>query len=135
MKIVTGLMILTVLFSLLFPEIVKPDMPNVFLFPFIFLVVLPVFVYVASKRDFKNNRRMHEQVEYVFDDQNLVINGESFNMTMTWDKIFRVTKTKRWILFWQTRNMASLVPLKDISAGDMLLLKKILNERGVKNNL
>ena len=134
-RIITGLMILTLLFIFLFPELAKPGMPNALIFPFFFLVVLPVMVYIGAKRTFKNNSRMHEQIEYVFDDQNLIINGESFNTTMTWDKIYRVTKTKRWILIWQSRNLANLVPLTDISADDIASLKGILERRRVNNNL
>jgi hypothetical protein len=134
-RIITAVMILDILLSLLFPKVVKASFPDSLLFPVIFLLLLPLMIYVQAKRNFKNNRRVSEQIEYVFEDKNLIIAGESFNSTMTWDKILKVTKTKRWLLVWQTKNMANLIPLKDIWDGDILNLKEILGKRGVSNNL
>jgi hypothetical protein len=58
-----------------------------------------------------------EQKEYVFTDTDLKITGESFNVTMLWDKIYKVTKTKRWVLIWQTKYLANIIPLQDIWQG------------------
>ena len=134
-RIISAFMILDIFISILFPEVIKASMPDSLLFPAIFLILLPLMVYLQAKRSFKNNRRLSEQIEYVFNDNNLNITGESFNTTMTWEKIPKVTKTKRWILIWQTKNLANLIPLKDIWDGDVLNLKEILVRCGVTNNL
>ncbi|MGJ7033786.1 YcxB family protein [Niabella hirudinis] len=132
---ITALMISVIPLLLLFPDTAKASMPNALIFPVLFLVVLPISVYIRSKRSFKNNHRLCEQIEYVFGDQNLTITGESFNATMTWDKIFKGTKTKRWMLIWQAGDLTSIIPLRSISESDIQTLKEILQKHGVKNNL
>ena len=127
-------MILDLIIAVIFPSIVS-DKPGFIVFPAIFLVLLPFFVFLQAKRNFKTNRRLSEQIEYSFTDDNLIITGESFNGTMTWDKIFKVTKTKRWILIWQSSNSANIIPLKDVWDGDINYLKEILDKRGVSNNI
>lgn len=134
-RIITALMVLAILLLFLFPDVAKASMPNALIFPVLFLVVLPVSVYIRSKRSFKNNHRLREQIAYVFDDQNLIVTGESFNATMTWDKIFKGTKTKRWVLIWQAGDLTSIIPLGNIPEGDIQTLKEILQKHGVKNNL
>ena len=127
-------MILYLIIAVIFPSIVS-DKPGFIVFPAIFLALLPFFVFLQAKRNFKTNRRLSEQIEYSFTDDNLIITGESFNGTMTWDKIFKVTKTKRWILIWQSSNSANIIPLKDIWDGDINYLKEILDRRGVANDI
>src|SRR5215831_450426 len=99
-KIITGAMVLDILISIFSPEVVHAKMPDSIMVPVIFLIFLPGVIYLQAKRNFKNSRRISEQIEYVFNDKNLVVTGESFNTTMTWEKIYKVTKTKRWILIW-----------------------------------
>jgi hypothetical protein len=134
-RIISAFMLLDILLSILYPKIVEASMPESLLFPVLFLLVLPLMTYFQAKRNLKTNKRVSEQIEYVFDDKDLIVTGESFNSIMTWDKIFKVTKTKRWILVWQSKNNANLIPLKDIWDGDILNLKEILSRRGVTNNL
>ena len=134
-RIIVFFMILDIFISLIFPEVFhmrSRDFPTV---PLMFLIFLPGIVYLQAKRSFKSNRRISEQIEYAFSDKNLIVTGESFSTTMTWEKILKVTKTKRWIMIWQNKNIANLIPVKDIWGGDILNLKEILDRSGVRNNL
>lgn len=134
-RLITGIMLLYVLISILLPLVTGAARTDSLLSPIVFLAVLPLVIYVQAKSNYKKNRRLSEQIEYEFEERQLIITGESFNCTMTWDKIHKVSKTKSWILIWQTRNSANLIPVKDIWEGDILNLKEILGKQGVSNNL
>jgi hypothetical protein len=134
-RIVTAVMILDVLIIIFYSDAVRDSMWGSLWFPALFLILLPAMVYVNAMRGFKNNRRLSEQIAYAFTESDLNITGESFTATMSWDKIYKVTKTKRWLLIWHSKNSANIIPLKDIWDGDILYLKEILLKKGVSNNL
>lgn len=78
---------------------------------------------------------MSETIAYNFTDTHLGISGESFNSEMTWNKIYKVTQTKSWLLIWQNRQMANAIPLNLVSAEQLAALKEILTKNNTKNNL
>jgi len=61
--------------------------------------------------------------------------GESFHSQLTWDKVYKVTETKNWILIWQNRQIANAIPKRDVWDGQIEDLKKILTAHKIKNNL
>ena len=132
-RILNVIMILWIIAVLIFPSIIKNS--NGLIFPALFLVFLPLSVYWSARKNYKNNKRIFEQIEYVFTEDNFTMTGDSFNATMTWDKVYKVTKTKRWILIWQTSSTANVIPLKDIWDGDVHHLKEILDKKNVPNNI
>jgi len=68
------------------------------IFPLFVLAFLPAITYFAAKRNYSSNKRMQEMIEYKFGKNDLTIQGESFNSQMTWDKIYKVSQTKEWLL-------------------------------------
>ena len=103
--------------------------------PLIIILMLPLMTYLAAKRNFKANQRISEIVQYTFDEQTLTIKGESFNSQYSWDKIYKVSQTKNWLLIWQNRQVANPIPKRDVWDGEMQDLKEILMRHNVKNNL
>jgi YcxB-like protein len=109
-----------------------------FLFVFgLFLTVgLRTQVYFAAKRTYKTDGRVSEKIEYLFDKEEITITGESFNSRLTWDKIYSVTENKDWVLIWQNRQIANVIPKRDIKDGELQALKDIVNSQsGLKNKL
>ena len=96
---------------------------------------MPLMTYYAARKNYRTNKRISETIEYQFDKDSLIIKGESFNSQLTWDKFYKVTQTKNWILIWQNRQVANPIPKRDIWEGQLADLKLILNEHKVKNNL
>lgn len=92
-KGMTGLGIFFILLSLL--TLISGDF-SWFLFIFgLFLTAgLRIQVYFAAKRTFKTDERISERIEYRFDKEEIAITGESFNSSLTWDKIYSVTENK-----------------------------------------
>jgi hypothetical protein len=103
--------------------------------PVIIFVIYITFIYFSLKRAYSNNQRTGESIEYSFDPDNLVMKGESFKSELSWNKIYKVTKTKNWLLIWQTRQGANAIHKKDITDSELDKLKSILTNNQVKNNL
>jgi len=107
-----------------------------FIFGLLLTVGLPIQVYFTAKRNFKSDRRIGEQIEYHFDNQEMQIVGESFNSRLTWDKIYSVTENKDWVLIWQNRQIANVVPERDFKVDDLESFKEIVRtQKGLKNKL
>jgi YcxB-like protein len=117
------------------PQIFGPTDWTNFLFPIIFLVVLPVSAWLGAKRQFKSNKRLVEKMTFSIEPNQLSVIGESFQSQMTWDKFYAVTKTKRLLMLWQTKRLANIIPLRDINDQELNSLRAILIEHKVKNNL
>lgn len=49
--------------------------------------------------------------------------------------LFKVRKMNNWLLVYRTTRMANVIPLRDISSGQLQQLKEILEEANVRNNL
>ncbi|MGN6604848.1 MAG: YcxB family protein [Ginsengibacter sp.] len=104
-------------------------------FPSFFVVILPVLLFFTAKKNYASNKRIHEEMEYNFENNFLAIKGESFNSQISWDKIYKVSKTKRWLFIWQTGYVANAIPKSDLSKAALVELKQILTAQVVKNNL
>ena len=91
---------------------------------------------LLQKKNYKSNGRISETINYEFDKENIQLIGESFNSTLTWEKIYSVTENKYWILIWQSRQVANVIPKRDFINGDLQTFKSIVNShRGLKNKL
>jgi hypothetical protein len=103
----------------------------------LFLTVgLPVSIYFSARRNYKSNGRISETIIYEFDKENIQLTGESFNSKLTWDKIYSVTENKDWILIWQNRQVANVVPKRDFTEGQLQAFKDIVRSHGgLKNRL
>ena len=83
-----------------------------------------------------SNGRISETIIYEFDNENILITGESFNSRLSWDKIYSVTENKDWILIWQSRQGANVLQKRDFKNKDLQLLKDIVNSHSeLKNKL
>lgn len=135
-KIFTGIIIVLLALSIV-PSLSQSDHSSStgIITPIVMLIGFPLFQYFASKRLYNSNKRISETIEYQFGQDLLFIKGESFSAEFTWDKIFKVSKTKNWILIWQNKQVANVIPRRDIWEGDITKLKEILQTHHVKNNL
>lgn len=103
--------------------------------PLIMLLLIPMFTYFAAKKNYAADQRVSETIEYQFEKDLLIIKSESFNAQFTWDKIYKVTQTKNWLMIWQSKQIANAIPKRDVWQGDIAELKDILETHRVKNNL
>lgn len=88
--------------------------------------VLPIITYISAKRNFESNQRMTEPISYEFDATNIHIKGESFNSTLTWAKIHKVTETKDFVLIWQNKIVANAIPKRDFTDENLQAFKQLV---------
>ena len=103
----------------------------------LFLTIgLRVQVYFSAKRNYKTDGRVGERIEYLFDNDEIRITGESFSSRLTWDKIYSVTENKDWVLIWQNQQIANFVPKRDFKDSELTSFKEIVKRQaGPKNKL
>lgn len=87
---------------------------------------LPISLYFASKRNYKSDGRISETIVYEFDSDNFLVTGESFNSKLSWSKVYSVTESEDWIVIWQNKQMANLVPKRDFKDGELQQLKSMI---------
>jgi hypothetical protein len=97
---------------------------------------LRVTVYMNAKSSYKSDGRISETITYEFDEEKIQVIGESFNSKLTWNKIYSVTENKDWVLIWQNRQIANVVPKRDFKDGELRTFKSIIKlQSGLKNKL
>ena len=104
-------------FSLLFGILsftgLSPFFPSDYVqlgFGFMLVVVYPFIIYTTAKRNFASQARIQERITYEFTDNTIKITGESFNSELTWEKTYKVLELKDWILIYQNRLVANIIP-------------------------
>ena len=102
----------------------------------VFTFMLPIITYRSAKTNYSSNQRVSENMTYEFDDSEISIEGESFNTTLTWDKVFKVSESKDFILIWQSRQTANAIPRRDFSNDKFVKFRQIVSGiDGIKNKL
>ena len=91
-------------------------------------------IYYGAIRNYNNNNRYKETIQYTFDNERVHIFGESFNSNFTWEKVYGVTETKAWILIWLSRHIPNIIPKHVFQQGELGALKNMVNQHaGLKN--
>lgn len=87
----------------------KPPYLELFFGIFI-LFVFPIIIYLSTKRNYKTNLRFQERITYEFTEDKIKMSGESFNSEMDWLKIYKIQELKNWVLIYQNRAAANIIP-------------------------
>jgi hypothetical protein len=140
MKYITGLGIFMIL-MIVYYYVTEPGHFETFPFYQFFFgmfvtVGMPVATYFTARRNYKSNSRISEVITYEFDSEFIQVTGESFNSKLTWEKIYRLTENTDWILIWQNRQIANVIPKRDFKPDDVQNFKDLVkNIKGPKNRL
>lgn len=99
-------------------------------------VFLPFSIYRSSVKTFKSNKRLSEAMQYEFSDEIVKIHGDSFNTEFTWSKIYKILELKDWIIIYQDKLVANILPKKALLPEQLNELKTFMSSlTGVKVNL
>ncbi len=133
--IFTGIIVL-VLLAMILAAIILPDFSiTQIMFPLLMLIAFPMATFFSAKRNYSANPMTGETIEYRFERDYFSVKGETFDSQIPWNRIHKVTLKKNWLLVWQNFQNANPIPRKDISQTDLALIRQILNDQNVKNNL
>jgi hypothetical protein len=101
----------------------------------VFPTFLLVSINISARKNYNTNKRVGESVTYEFSDESLKITAETSNANIPWDKLYKVTQTKNWLLIWQSGQLANIIPKRDTNTADLAIIKSIVQQNNVKNNL
>ena len=96
-------------------------------FGIILLIFIPASIYWNAKKNFNSTPRIKERMVYTFEPEEFHILGESFNSSMSWDKVFKVQETKGWLLIYHNKIVASLIPRSSFSAEEYRQVKDLIS--------
>ena len=92
----------------------KPPFLELFFGLFI-LFGFPIIIFLSTKRNFKTNLRFQERITYEFTEDKIKMSGESFNSEMDWSKIYKIQELKNWVLIYQNRAAANIIPIESFN--------------------
>lgn len=93
-------------------------------------VVPPYSIFRTARKNYDSNKMINEKITYAFDKDTISVSGESFHSKLSWDKLYEIKVTKTWFLIWQTRQIANVIPRRDISDNQIELIKELVKDNG-----
>ena len=87
---------------------------------------LPFSVYRSATKNYTSNQRLSEVIMYEFDIEQIRIKGESFNSELTWPKTHRVLELNDWILIYQNKLVANIIPKDSFSSEQLAEFKQLV---------
>ena len=93
-------------------------------------VLSPYSVFRTARKNYDSNEMINEKITYEFDKDTIAISGESFHSKLSWDMLYEVKLTKTWFLIWQTRQVANVIPRRDITDSQIELIKELVKDNG-----
>ncbi len=76
----------------------------------VILFMLPFGIYRRAALNFRSNERLKEKRTYEFTPDKIIVTGESFKSEYTWEKTYMVKELKNWILIYQSKVQAHMLP-------------------------
>ncbi len=135
-QILTGLMLFAIVVVPLMPLIVKrPADWGTMIAPILILFFLPGSTYYSARKNYDANKQLGEPTTYTFEQDSFTVKGESYSAIMEWNNVYKVTKTKDYLLIWTSEQIASILALKNFSDAQIIELKRILDANEVPNPL
>src|SRR5690348_9032854 len=78
-KIIYGMFAFIIVMQIVFIFVMQNSNPGRIAFPVIFLTAIFGLPYIAAIRNYRSNAMIRELIEYQFNDNELVVKGESFS--------------------------------------------------------
>ncbi|MCE1198949.1 MAG: YcxB family protein [Marinilabiliales bacterium] len=105
------LMFLGSLIYMLFVPMPLKEMPlSQLIFGVIILGVMPLSVYRTAKKNYASHAKLREKIVYELSEERFRQIGETFQAEMDWSTVYKVQELKDWILIYQNRQIANLLP-------------------------
>lgn len=97
---------------------------------------LPLISYFGVKRNFASNPRVSEEMQYYFTNDTIEITGESFNSSMTWDKVFMLKETNSHVLIYHDQIIAQFINKKSLSPEQLDFFRSMVSRiPSIKNEM
>jgi amino acid permease len=105
----------------------------VFLSAYIFF--RPISIYFAAKKNFTSHQTLQEEITYGFHPDKVTIATPFSAAELPWNKMHKIRELKEWFLIYQSNRLAHLIPKSHLSQEDILNLRELLKNSGIKTQL
>ncbi|GAB5527194.1 MAG: hypothetical protein Roseis2KO_50660 [Roseivirga sp.] len=98
----------------------------------LFVVMAAVFPFLiarSSRKQFRTNPRVIEQIKYCIENGVIQIKGETYSCDLPVSKILKIKETKELLLIYENRQQAHIVPKRALPEDQLTELKNIINLR------
>jgi len=123
------LIFVPVLIFILKPEIVKGEFPfTQFILGLIFVLIIPLLIFRASKKTYFSNIQISEETQYTFDKEQVYLKGQTFNLNLKWQRIIQVTENDSFFLLFVTKQSCHILPKTQLNNNQILNLRNLISE-------
>jgi len=100
-------------------------------------ISIPLLSVLLAKRNYNATKNLKETTVYEFNADNIIVKGETFNLTFRWASLYKVTELNDWLLLYTNKIIAVCIPKSGFKSEDDLNEVKAfaLNAKGVKKEL
>ena len=97
------------------------------------LALVPFSVYRSAAKAYKSNQRLQESIVYEISTEGLRMAGESFHLHMRWQQSDKVVMQKRWLLIYQSAQIAHTIPITGLTNETLDKLRRFFQSQGLMN--
>lgn len=94
-------------------------------FGFFGLVYLPYVVWRSSRRAYKTNKNLQERMTYIFDQDEMHVNGESFKSSVSLKSIYQLKESREWLLLYQSKTSFNIIPKSSMTDEQIKTIKSL----------
>jgi hypothetical protein len=91
--------------------------------------------YLTARKNYNAIPGLKDALTYEFSNEQLVCFAGASSSQSTWDKVYKVTEMKHFILLWRSRQIVNVLPKRDITREQLAAIKEMLTNNKVKNNM
>ncbi|WP_291721175.1 YcxB family protein [Bernardetia sp.] len=96
---------------------------------FLFLV-LPILTYLRTKSYFEEHPALSELTTFYFEPERIEVVTSESHATLTWRRIYKIREFKHYLLIYQNRHIAYVVPKKSFNPeSDMEKVKEMIRTK------
>jgi hypothetical protein len=96
-------------------------------------IFIPVSIFKSARKAFSSHGRIQERMIYEFTLDKIIITGETFKTEMDWTKLYKIQELKDWILIYNTKLNANVIP-KESFGEELIEFKKLVLDNKTKSN-
>ncbi len=133
---VASLLLLWIFFYFL--KIISLPEPTIYQYITLALMVIvqPIVIHTTIRRVYYSGNHICEDLEIEILPEEIRIQGESFYMEVTWQKMFKIVEKPGWFLIYHNSLSAIIIPKVDLRPDEVNYFRKILRDiRNVPVNL
>jgi hypothetical protein len=99
---------------------------------FVFIIIRSYF---RLKNAFYSNKKIQEEIIYIFTDEKVQTKGETFEGDFSWNTVHKIIEKKGWLLIYQSKTTMNMVPKKYFTKNEISEVRKIIINNKVSAKL